>query len=169
MSKNKKLFLIFGICIVAGIIIVIMLASWIVIMALEADYRDRNYCTICHQHEKMRDKSYCYYCFEKAKLEEWKKENHGSSSNTITADPHKNASSSDTGSKTTSSSETTSSSSKTTSGSSGKTTSSSSSKKEYNTLNYDPDDYDDPDDYAEDAWGVDFDDYDDAYDFWEDW
>ena len=33
---------------------------------------------------------------------------------------------------------------------------------------WDVDDYDNPDDYADDAWGVDFDDWDDAYDFWED-
>lgn len=31
----------------------------------------------------------------------------------------------------------------------------------------DPDDYDSPDDYADDAWGDDFDDWDDAYDYWE--
>ena len=44
-----------------------------------------------------------------------------------------------------------------------------SKKKTYNELNYDPSDYDDPDDYAEDAWGEDFDDYDEAYDYWEDY
>ncbi|MCR5738225.1 MAG: hypothetical protein K6G43_00235 [Lachnospiraceae bacterium] len=33
---------------------------------------------------------------------------------------------------------------------------------------WDVDDYDDPDDYADDAWGEDFDDWDDAYDYWED-
>jgi len=42
-------------------------------------------------------------------------------------------------------------------------------KETYNNLITDPDDYDDPDDYAEDAWGVDFDDYDEAYEFWENW
>lgn len=31
----------------------------------------------------------------------------------------------------------------------------------------DPDDYDSPEDYADDAWGDDFDDWDDAYDYWE--
>lgn len=31
----------------------------------------------------------------------------------------------------------------------------------------DPDDYDNPDDFADDAWGLDFDDWDDAYDYWE--
>ena len=33
---------------------------------------------------------------------------------------------------------------------------------------WDIDDYDNPDDYADDAWGEDFDDWDDAYDYWED-
>lgn len=33
----------------------------------------------------------------------------------------------------------------------------------------DPDDYDNPEDYADDAWGIDFDDWDDAYDYWENW
>ena len=39
------------------------------------------------------------------------------------------------------------------------------------TRNYsvDPDDYDNPDDFADDAYGIDFDDYDDAYDYWEDY
>ena len=32
----------------------------------------------------------------------------------------------------------------------------------------DPMDYDSPEDYADDAWGVDFEDWDDAYDYWED-
>lgn len=31
----------------------------------------------------------------------------------------------------------------------------------------DPDDYDCPEDFADDAWGLDFDDWDDAYDYWE--
>ena len=39
----------------------------------------------------------------------------------------------------------------------------------YNTLNNDPADYDDPEDYADDAWGDDFDDWDEAYDYWEDY
>lgn len=33
----------------------------------------------------------------------------------------------------------------------------------------DPDDYDNPEDFADDAWGLDFDDWDDAYDYWEDY
>lgn len=48
--------------------------------------------------------------------------------------------------------------------------SSSSGKKQYyNYYDYDPDDYDSPEDYADDAWGDDFDDWDDAYDYWENW
>ena len=36
-------------------------------------------------------------------------------------------------------------------------------------MNNDPADYDDPEDYADDAWGDDFDDWGDAYDYWEDY
>ena len=43
------------------------------------------------------------------------------------------------------------------------------STRTYNTLNNDPADYDDPEDYADDAWGDDFDDWGDAYDYWEDY
>ncbi len=39
----------------------------------------------------------------------------------------------------------------------------------YNELINDPADYDDPEEYADDAWGVDFEDWDEAYDFWEDY
>ena len=45
----------------------------------------------------------------------------------------------------------------------------SSGKRIYNGNSYDPDDYDSPEDFADDAWGNDFDDWDDAYDYWEDW
>ena len=45
----------------------------------------------------------------------------------------------------------------------------SSDKKEWNKLTCDPDDYDSPEEYADDAWEVDFDDWDDAYDYWEDY
>ncbi|WP_027430162.1 hypothetical protein [Lachnospira multipara] len=57
------------------------------------------------------------------------------------------------------------------SGSSGSSggTSGSSGKRIYNGNSYDPDDYDSPEDFADDAWGNDFDDWDDAYDYWEDW
>ena len=44
--------------------------------------------------------------------------------------------------------------------------SSSSGKKHYM---YDPADYDDPEEYADDAWGTDFDDWDEAYEYWEDY
>ena len=39
----------------------------------------------------------------------------------------------------------------------------------YNSLDYDPVDYDDPEEYADDAVGHDFDDWDEAYDYWEDY
>ncbi len=42
-------------------------------------------------------------------------------------------------------------------------------KKDERDLEYDPIDYDDPDEYSDDAWEIDFDDYDDAYDYWEDY
>jgi len=45
----------------------------------------------------------------------------------------------------------------------------SSGKQIFNGNSYDPDDYDSPEDFADDAWGNDFDDWDDAYDYWEDW
>ncbi len=45
----------------------------------------------------------------------------------------------------------------------------SSYKKDERDLEFDPIDYDDPDEYADDAWEIDFDDYDDAYDYWEDY
>ncbi len=38
----------------------------------------------------------------------------------------------------------------------------------FDSLNNDPDDYDTPEDYADDAWEDDFDDWDDAYEYWED-
>lgn len=37
------------------------------------------------------------------------------------------------------------------------------------TMYTDPDDYDSPEDFADDAWGLDFDDWDEAYEYWEDW
>lgn len=52
-------------------------------------------------------------------------------------------------------------------GSSGKT--SGSTTRTYNTLNNDPEDCDDPEEYADDAWEDDFDDWDEAYDYWEDY
>ena len=38
----------------------------------------------------------------------------------------------------------------------------------FDSFNNDPDDYDTPEDYADDAWGDDFDDWDEAYEYWED-
>ncbi len=54
-------------------------------------------------------------------------------------------------------------------GSTSSRSSGSTSTRTYNTLNNDPEDYDDPEEYADDAWGDDFDDWDDAYDYWEDY
>ena len=54
-------------------------------------------------------------------------------------------------------------------GTGGGTSSGSTSTRTYNTLNNDPGDYDDPEEYADDAWGDDFDDWDEAYDYWEDY
>ena len=38
----------------------------------------------------------------------------------------------------------------------------------FDSFNNDPDDYDTPEDFADDTWGDDFDDWDDAYEYWED-
>lgn len=154
MSKKAKTF----IFIVAMIVVIIL--SWIGIRALDKrDEYDSSLCTICHQNKKIANADYCYSCYQKAqqRVEEKEKQKENA-----TVDPKKPVSPSDTG--------TGSSSGKTTSSSSsGKTTSSSSSKKEYNSLNFDPEDYDDPDEYADDAWDEDFDSYDEAYEYWEDY
>lgn len=124
--------------------IVVIILSWIGIRALDKrDEYDSSLCTICHQNKKIANADYCYSCYQKAqqRVEEKEKQKEGASQNPKT----------------------------TLSGSSGKTTSSSSSKKEYNSLNYDPEDYDDPDEYADDAWDEDFDSYDEAYEYWEDY
>ncbi|MBO4701850.1 MAG: hypothetical protein J5625_04210 [Lachnospiraceae bacterium] len=162
MSKKAKTF----IFIVAMIVVIIL--SWIGIRALDKrDEYDSSLCTICHQNKRIANATYCYSCYQKAvqRVEEKEKQKENA-----TVDPKKPASSSDTA--TGSSGKTTSSSSSgktTSSGSSGKTTTSSSSKKEYNSLNFDPEDYDDPDEYADDAWDEDFDSYDEAYEYWEDY
>ena len=52
-------------------------------------------------------------------------------------------------------------------GSSGKK--SKSTTRTYNSLNNDLEDYDDPEEFADDAWRDDFDDWDEAYDYWEDY
>lgn len=56
-----------------------------------------------------------------------------------------------------------------TGGSTTRRTSGATTTRTYNTLNNDPEDYDDPEEYADDAWGDDFDDWDEAYDYWEDY
>lgn len=164
MSKNTKQFLL-----VMGICIVIIIASWIAINALDGDsHYDSSLCTICHQNKKMTGKSYCYSCFVKAQqnVEEKNKESNGSS---IKPDPDPVKPSSNTSNAQNTSSSLKTNSDSSSSGSYSKTTSNSSSKKEYNSLNYDPEDYDDPDEYADDAWDEDFDDYDEAYEYWEDY
>ena len=164
MSKNTKQFIL-----VMGICIIIIIASWIRINILDGDsHYDGSLCTICHQNKKMTGKSYCYSCFVKAqqKVEEKNKNSTGSGVKPD-PDPVKPSSNTSNAPNTSSSSKTTSSGSS--SNSYSKTTSSSSSKKEYNSLNYDPEDYDDPDEYADDAWDEDFDDYDEAYEYWEDY
>ena len=161
MSKNTKQFLL-----VMGICIVIIIASWIAINALDGEHYDSSVCTICHQNPKMAGKSYCYSCFLKAQ-QRVEEKNKNSTDSSIKPDPVKPSSNSSNTPNTSSSSKTTSGSSSSSSYS--KTTSGSSSKKEYNSLNYDPEDYDDPDEYADDAWDEDFDDYDEAYEYWEDY
>ena len=182
MDKKAKSF----IFIVAMIVIIVL--CWIGIRAIDKlDEYDSSLCTICHKNKRIANATYCYSCYLKAqqRVEEKEKQKENatvdpkkpaSSSDTKPldkvqeADPKKPASLSDTA--TGSSGKTTSSGSTgktTSSSSSGKTTSSSSSKKEYNSLNFDPEDYDDPDEYADDAWDEDFDDYDEAYEYWEDY
>ena len=175
MSKKAKTF----IFIVAMIVIIIL--CWIGIRAFDKrDEYDSSLCTICHQNKRIANATYCYSCYQKAqqRVEEKEKQKENAtvdskkpanSSDTKPldkvqeADPKKPANSSDTG--------TGSSSGKTSSSSSScKTTSSSSStNEEYNSLNYDPEDYDNPDEYADDAWDEDFDSYDEAYEYWEDY
>lgn len=150
MSKKAKTF----IFIVAMIVVIIL--SWIGIRALDKrDEYDSSLCTICHQNKKIANADYCYSCYQKAqeRVEEKKKEaekitsKKDSSSGTSTTSGDKNDSSA---------------------GSSAKP-SSGSTQKENNSLNYDPEDYDDPDEYADDAWDEDFDSYDEAYEYWEDY
>ena len=179
-KKTKSIILI-------GSMIVIIILSFLLIWSLDKDKKqDSSLCSICHKNKRIANASYCYECYKEAekRVEEKEKQKENAtvdpkkpanSSDTKPldkaqeADPKKPANSSDT--TTGSSGKTTSSSTygKTaSSGSSGKTTSSS-SKKEYNSLNFDPEDYDDPDEYADDAWDEDFDDYDEAYEYWEDY
>ena len=119
-----------------------------------------NKCAICHENEKMEGKSYCWPCYMNAYVKVTNQNNSGTSK-TNSAYEKKTSS---TGSSSSSYS------GKTSTTSYSKTSSSGSSKeKDYSDLEFDPIDYDDPDEYADDAWEIDFDDYDDAYDFWEDY
>ncbi len=168
-NKNKKVYII----ILAFVLVLLgFIISFNVILVSKS-----NLCINCRQNKKENGSNYCAECLleAKKKLEEQKKEG---TENKITSDsdsediklkistspdPKKTDSKSDKDSK--QGKGTTSSDSKKTGSQSDKDN----TKKTYNELNYDPADYDDPDDYAEDAWGEDFDDYDDAYDYWEDY
>ena len=173
-NKNKKVYVILAasLFIFLGFIFAFNVISTVNI----------NLCINCHHNKKEKGKNYCSECLleAKKKLEEQKNEDTGNkisgnsysennklSVDTSAPDPKKTDSKSDKDSKQSSvtkpSTGTTSSDSKKTGSQSDKD----GKKKTYNELNYDPADYDDPDDYAEDAWGEDFDDYDDAYDYLE--
>ena len=163
MSKKAKTF----IFIVAMIVIIVL--CWIGIRALDKrDDYDSSLCSICHKNKRIANTTYCYECYKEAekRVEEKEKQKENA-----TVEPKKPANSSDTsiGSSSGKTSSSSSTGKTTSSSSSGKTTSSSSSKKEYNSLNFDPEDYDDPDEYADDAWDEDFDSYDEAYEYWEDY
>ena len=175
-NKNKKIYII----LFASLIVLLgFIVAFNVISAINS-----NLCINCHKNKKEKGKNYCSECLleAKKKLEEQKNEgsenkisgnsdseNSKLSVDTSSPDPKKPDSKSDNDSKqstvTKPGTGTTSSDSKKTGSQSDKD----GKKKTYNELNYDPADYDDPDDYAEDAWGEDFDDYDDAYDYWEDY
>ena len=123
-------------------------------------YAVNTYCSYdgCNE-KKMRGYEYCYehrdldcgYWLDQMKLKSEYKRIHGTSSSKSSSSYKSNYSS---GSKSNSSYSYSSS------------KKNSSSKKE---PFHDPADYDSPEDYADDAWGVDFDDWDDAYDYWEDY
>lgn len=119
-----------------------------------------NKCEICHKNEKMEGKSYCWSCY----MDAYTKVKNQDNSSTGNGSTYYKKTSSISSSSSSYSSNTTSATN------SYKSTSSSfSKKKDYSDLEFDPIDYDDPDEYAEDAWEIDFDDYDDAYDYWEDY
>ena len=74
-----------------------------------------------------------------------------------------------TGNRTTTSTATSGSTTSSYSGGSSSRKTNTTTERTYNYLNNDPEDYDDPEEYADDAWGDDFDDWDEAYDYWEDY
>ncbi len=169
-NKNIKVYIIL-------IATVLVLLGFIVAFNLISVSKS-NLCINCHKNKKEKGKNYCTDCLLEAKKEIEKQKNEGSKNETTgnsdneesklnvdisSPDPKKTPSNSNKDIKQ---------STGTSSSDSNKTDSISDKdhkKKTYNELNYDPADYDDPDDYAEDAWGEDFDDYDDAYDYWEDY
>ena len=139
------------------IILLILLVAWGICSFKEAKDRDdiaRDYSTnTCIVVGCSKPRAYgSYYCNEHEPK---------------TKDAYRNSSSSSSSSDTGSSN---SGSSKSSGSNSGRSSSgSSSSTTTYNTLWNDPADYDDPEEYADDAYGEDFDDWDDAYDYWEDY
>ena len=169
-NKNIKVYII--LCIFALVLLGFIVAFNLITVSKS------NLCINCHKNKKEKGKNYCTECLLEAKKELEKQKNEGTENKTTgnsdneevnliidtsSPDPKKTPSNSNkdikqsTGTSTAEPKETDSKSDK------------DSKKKTYNELNYDPADYDDPDDYAEDAWGEDFDDYDDAYDYWEDY
>lgn len=119
-------------------------------------------CANCHKNAKEEGVDYCADCYHKLYHRVYSPE--------VVAEKNRKK---DYSKKSYSWTETTTESSSTSS-SAGKISSyskkkSSSYTKDYSDLEFDPIDYDDPDEYADDAWEVDFDDYDDAYDYWEDY
>ncbi|MCR4648863.1 MAG: hypothetical protein K5776_07270 [Lachnospiraceae bacterium] len=118
-----------------------------------------NKCSICHKNEKMEGMRYCSSCYANAYSKVSSQYNSGTVNTKSSYEKKTSATDSSTGYT----------SSKQSTSNNYKKESSSSSKKNYKDLEFDPDDYDNPDEYADDAWEVDFDDYDDAYDYWEDY
>ncbi len=134
------------------IILLILLTAWGICSFKEAKDRDdiaRDYSTnTCIVVGCSKPRSYgSYYCNKHEPK---------------TKDAYRNSSSSSPSSDSVSSNSGSTKSSSSNSGSSSSTTT-------YNSLWNDPADYDDPEEYADDAYGEDFDDWDDAYDYWEDY
>ena len=154
MKKDRLYIIIF----ILGVILIL----GIITLPEKIKENKANKCEICHENEKMDGKSYCWSCYMNAYTKVINQNNSGKNKTSSTY--NKNTSSAGSGSSSSTYSSTSS-----TSNYSKNSSSSSSKKKDYSDLEFDPIDYDDPDDYAEDAWEIDFDDYDDAYDYWEDY
>ena len=147
MKNNDGLKVLAGVLLVLGILIIIGSAS------SKNDYRNTSIECGC-DNDRAYGSSYCYI--------------HKPYTSTGTTSSYRSGSNTSSTGKTGSSS---SQSSTTNSHSSYSSHSSHSSgySTTYNTLMNDPADYDDPEEYADDAWGEDFEDWDDAYDYWEDY